>query len=702
MSWYGHSNGLNSIRISLGPTAAGAGTIDHGDGTSQPFTGGGNQETYCDYAAPGTYTLTVTDANGAKNVQEVKVTGTRAALDSVAPLTARVGGPDVQVVYTGAFAATRKIIWNGKAEPTVDGSDPTQECSTIVKPSTASGPGSVWTAIEDADGSRTEAYEFTFTAAPPPLVLPPKPRLQIGRFMDNPRLFDVQLQGAGRGANTHYDWGDGTSVDKPTHERANKQYSADGTFTVTATSGVINDAVDVVVGPTPPSVTNVSRTAAMYGDPTFTLTIVTSGGTPAVDDVVIIDGIVLPATQNTPGTYEVEITPPLSGEDRVSWLHVKQSTGVSESVPFDWVAPTKTGYRIHATTQPGMLSGKSLYATFKNGAAGGLNYSRGDLANTTGQMDSIAADVSYSLPRAIGYVGMSAMDSAGAEAGTAVYMNATAFTWAYPSPGGATPGSPDLPAQIISPDGKFNNNGGEPWLIWDDEWLHATYVDANQITATIPAALLATARTVKVYVRLADGTRSPDADFVVGSPPPLPKLDWCGGATSSAVEFTIQGIANGAYTLDVNDGVPLTGSFDGTPVVRSHTYPVGAATYNVTLTDSASVVTTAAVKLVAARPTISTYDPSFCYTNDGATLVTVTGTNFDFTQRIYFDHVEVPTYVDPANYATKATFLVRTPLVEGEHHFYVVLAGNGARTDQRDFNIWAGTARKRSAKKSKK
>lgn len=79
---------------------------------------------------------------------------------SLTPDTAVVGGPDVtlQVGGTG-FVADSKVVWGGVAEPTVYVS--ATELTTVVKPSTASGPGTVQVGVAGA----AETLPFTFTAA---------------------------------------------------------------------------------------------------------------------------------------------------------------------------------------------------------------------------------------------------------------------------------------------------------------------------------------------------------------------------------------------------------------------------------------------------------------------------------------------------------------------------------------------------------
>jgi hypothetical protein len=76
------------------------------------------------------------------------------------PDTAVVGGADVTMRVRGEnFTHATKVLWNGAEEPTAYVSK--SEITTVVKPSTASGPGVVPVGAVGASGTA----DFTFTAA---------------------------------------------------------------------------------------------------------------------------------------------------------------------------------------------------------------------------------------------------------------------------------------------------------------------------------------------------------------------------------------------------------------------------------------------------------------------------------------------------------------------------------------------------------
>lgn len=84
-------------------------------------------------------------------------------LESISPNTAVIGGPDVTMTASGiGFTEASVISFNGGEEPTtfVDGG----RVTTIVKPSTATTPGSYPVTVANGDKVSGEA-SFTFTEA---------------------------------------------------------------------------------------------------------------------------------------------------------------------------------------------------------------------------------------------------------------------------------------------------------------------------------------------------------------------------------------------------------------------------------------------------------------------------------------------------------------------------------------------------------
>lgn len=91
--------------------------------------------------------------------------GTAPTLTQLQPNTAVVGGSDLTMHAIGTgFSPLAVIVFNGGDERTDHVS--ATDVSTIVKPSTASGPGTVQVAVRNPDGQLSNSLSFTFTAPP--------------------------------------------------------------------------------------------------------------------------------------------------------------------------------------------------------------------------------------------------------------------------------------------------------------------------------------------------------------------------------------------------------------------------------------------------------------------------------------------------------------------------------------------------------
>lgn len=107
---------------------------------------------------PHTSTVRVSDAAGLRFFQFTEpVPPTVTALE---PNTADVGGPDLTLHVRGTgFTAATVILFNGGEEPTEYVS--VTEVTTVVRPSTASGPWSVPVTVVGADPATAPHFQFT-------------------------------------------------------------------------------------------------------------------------------------------------------------------------------------------------------------------------------------------------------------------------------------------------------------------------------------------------------------------------------------------------------------------------------------------------------------------------------------------------------------------------------------------------------------
>jgi hypothetical protein len=110
---------------------------------------------------PATY---IDNATGTRRTLNVDAAFIEAAptLASLNPATAVVGGADLTMQCIGTnFVRGSVILWNGATENTVYVNATT--VTTIVKPSLASGAGTVPVQVRNPDGQITVVRNFTFT-----------------------------------------------------------------------------------------------------------------------------------------------------------------------------------------------------------------------------------------------------------------------------------------------------------------------------------------------------------------------------------------------------------------------------------------------------------------------------------------------------------------------------------------------------------
>jgi hypothetical protein len=100
-------------------------------------------------------------ALAAANAWAQSATGNNPVITIIAPNTAAVGDPDVTLVVTGSgFNADSAIVFNNGAEPTTF--EDATRLTTIVRPSTASGPADVPVVVRNGPVTSNERT-FSFT-----------------------------------------------------------------------------------------------------------------------------------------------------------------------------------------------------------------------------------------------------------------------------------------------------------------------------------------------------------------------------------------------------------------------------------------------------------------------------------------------------------------------------------------------------------
>jgi hypothetical protein len=167
---------------------------------------------------------------------------------------------------------------------------------------------------------------------------------------------------------------------------------------------------------------------------------------------------------------------------------------------------------------------------------------------------------------------------------------------------------------------------------WGATALTTTYVSAAELTAAVPASLIATAGTANIMVANVDGN-SLDATFTIKPPSPTistisPTSATAGGAaftlTINGTNFTSDATANWGATALTTTYVSTTRLTSAVPanLIAS----AGTASISVTNVNGSSSAATFTIK--PPLPTISTISPMSATAGGAAFTLTVNGTNY--------------------------------------------------------------------------
>ncbi len=616
-------------------------------------------------AQQGSASITAQNGNLVSNALTFSITSPLTlTLTSLSPSSAPAGSPGFTITVNGSGfvygAATSSTVvgtvvtWNGSPLAT-----------TFVSTTqlTAAVPANLLTT------AGTAAVSVTGSPQPPSLpftILNPLTLTSISpsTVVAGGQAFTLTATGTGFLSTTSVTW-NGTPL--TTTFVSSTQLTASVPATLIAAAGTVNIDVSAATGQTTPpalqlvitpglSLTSLSPSSAAAGGPAFTLTVNGSGF--ASGATVLWNTTALTTTFVSPTQLTAAVSASLIAQAGSASVTASVGTAVSNALPFTITAAAPVITSISPST---VASGSAAFTLTVNGTgfSSGATVSLNGTALTTTfvSVTQLAATVPANLIAKGGVVPVTAANAGGA-ASNAVNLTITVPTPAITSisPSTVPPGGPFFTLTVT---GTGFVSGATVSL--NSTALTTTFVSATQLTAIVPASLVAQPGTVQITVANAGGAASSAVSLTILAPVPT--------ITSISPSTVVAG--GPAFTLTVN----------GTNFASGATVLLGTASLTTTFVSStqltaavpASLIQQAGMSPVTVTnpgsgasnplplaitvpvPTITGISPSSITAGGPAFTLTVNGTGFLSGVNVSVNGVVVPsTFVS----ATQVTALV--------------------------------------------
>lgn len=184
---------------------------------------------------------------------------------------------------------------------------------------------------------------------------------------------------------------------------------------------------------------------------------------------------------------------------------------------------------------------------------------------------------------------------------------------------------------------------------FNGQLLATTFANANELSATVPASLLATAGEFPVTVSTSGGPSAPLQFRVLNPPPALTSLAPVGVPVGSpATDVTLNGSGFVTTSQVLFDGGPTSTTYVSPTQLRA-TFPQAllssAAIVNVRVvnpTPGGGASNVAGFSISNAGPSIASLSPNFVTLNSSATAVRIVGTGFVNTSVVRANGVALP------------------------------------------------------------
>lgn len=591
-------------------------------------------------ASAGTAQVTVTAGTVTSSALTFTINAPAPILRSLSPTPAVAGGEQFVLTLTGSnFGTSPQVSFNGTSVA-VTSSTSTQIVATIPASLIATA-GSVPVFVT-VNGTQSNTISYVVQA--PSTITSISPNAATAGSAS----FTLTVNGTNFLQTSSINW-NGTPLSQTTYVSSAlltatvpaSLLTTASTIPVTVvTGGVASSPVSFTIG-NAPAITQLSPSAAVAGGSGFTLTV--SGSSLSANAVIYFNGQPVDTVLTEGGALAGSIPSSLIATAGTVQVQVSQNDTTTNSLPFNIIAtPALTS--LYPSTAP---AGASDFVLTVNGSgftsASQVLWNGQPLAATTFVNSSqLTATVSSSLVAAIGTATVTVQTN-----GIATSTGLTFTIQADPAITSLNPASAAVGSSSIT----FQVNGAafiqnQSTVQWDGQSLTTTFVNTNQLTATLDSTLLTEPGVHQVTVStLVPGSSVPlisnSATFTVSSTPVLTSLNPSTvAAGSGAFTLTINGSnLSGALVNFSNSTSSFTPDTSSTATQLNVAIPASVIQTSAVIQVSVTVdgITSNSLALTVAQANITSISPQTATAGSAGFTLTVNGSGFTASSVIYWN-----------------------------------------------------------------
>ena len=447
--------------------------------------------------------------------------------------------------------------------------------------------------------------------------------------------------------------------------------AAAGTVTITVRSrGDTSNGSSFVISP-PPAITSLNPSSATAGGAAFTLTV--NGSNFITGAVVRWNTTALTTTFIGPTQLTATVPAALIAAQGSASVTVLSGGVTSSGLPFTINAAPPV---ISSLSPNSAIAGSAAFTLTVNGSnfAGGATVQWNGTALTTTVVSStqLTAAVPAALIANAATINVTVSSGSGTSSPAQFTVTPAASIQSL-DPTSATAGGAAFTLKVNG-----SNFASGTVTQWNGTALSTTLVNANQLTAAVPAALIATAGTANVIVN-SGGVPSNTVQFPVA--PGITSLN-PNSATAGGPDFTLtvagSGFSQGA-TVRWNGSALTTTFVSATQLTAaiSRNLIANAGSANVSV-NSGGVNSTNASFSILNGPTVSSISPNITTAGGGAFTLTVNGSGFTTASVVKWNDNSLPTSFTNPNQLTAS---VSADLVANPGTALVTVTSGGVTFD---------------------